>query len=194
MDLKEKINEKVRQIEEILTRSDTCFRYCKYLNKPEDPRENSILNKYRVLDYARVSFVIILILDLCKLFIDREKYSLRRILNIVIEDYNKIKFSQEINRDELELLRDNLSLPQTKEIVNKLRSLRDNHYAHLDSTRPELNDIMPTFDEFNYLITQAGKILALLDQKLNNHSVTRFVDNMDKADNILKQLLKAENI
>lgn len=190
------IGEKLDTVIDILIRSQTHFNYCKYLNTREDFYEYQMIQKYSILDFARVSFLIVLILDLCKLFnYDKdEKYNLQKILDILINNYSKIDFANPITKVELFDLKKELNSAKTVSISSKLKTLRNKHYAHLDSQKPEIMEIMPTFDDFEFLWKQAFNIYSKLNFHLYDSSTWINQGKTDIGDDILTQLIKLEKI
>jgi hypothetical protein len=190
------IDEKLSAVIDILIRSQAHFNYCKYLNTREDFYEYQIIRKYSILDFAKVSFLIVLILDLCKLYnYDKdEKYNLQKILDILINNYSKIHFANPITKVELLSLREELNSREIISIASKLKTLRNKHYAHLDPNRPEIMEIMPTFDEFEFLWEKAFNIHAKINFHLYDSSTCINQGTSDIGDGILTQLIKLENL
>lgn len=188
------IDEKLNAVIDILIRSQAHFNYCKYLNTREDFYEYQVIRKYSILDFAKVSFLIVLILDLCKLYnYDKdEKYNLQKILDILINSYSKIHFANPITKVELLSVREDLNSREIISIATKLKTLRNKHYAHLDSNRPEIMEIMPTFDEFEFLWGKAFNIYAKINFHLYDSSTWINQGKSDIGDGILNQLAKLE--
>lgn len=185
-------NEKLKEIESILRRTNRHYLYCKYLNEPDGLDELQVIYKYRILDYARVAFIIVVIIDLCKLYGKGkdEDYSLERLLNILIENHEKINFAIKMSLKELTILKENLNTVKTGALYIRIKELRDKYYAHLDSKKIELRTVMPKFEEFLFLINEAEKITGIINYYLNDSSTMTLMYEIDKADNILRDLLK----
>lgn len=189
------LDNKLDAVKDILLRSQVQFKYCKYLNTREKFYECHMIKKYAILDYARVSFIIVLILDLCKLFNydTKENYNLKKILDITINQYSHLHFAHPISKEELLHLSEDLNSLRIMDIATKLKTLRNKHYAHLDSNRPEIMKIMPTFDEFEFLLGKAFSLYSKLNFHLYDTSVLIVHGNADNGDDILTQLIKLEN-
>jgi hypothetical protein len=184
---------KLFEIEKILLHVDRLYDYCKYLNNLEPSYERLIRNKYPILGHARVSFVIVIILDLCKLYNKDEKYSLKKLLKIFINDYKKIKFAKQIDKEKILDIFNDLEDENIVATINKLRTLRDNYYAHLDSVDLKLIEIMPNFKDFRLIIDVGHKIVNILNEYLNDTQTAVLINDRDKADNILIDLLSIQD-
>ena len=104
-----------------------------------------------------------LILDLSKLFDTREKYSLGRLFNKMTQNYNKSEFNNSFPEKNFLELKESINDKGVIISLNKIKTLRDTYYAHLDRTRPNIKEISVNAVEIKVLINTAEKILQTLE-------------------------------
>lgn len=96
-----------------------------------------------------------LILELCILFNKKEKFSLERLCNKIIQNYSESELNKYLSLDDFNLLCCPLREDKINSIVTKLRNTRDEYYAHLDRTRTPFELIQISSKEIDELIAVA---------------------------------------
>jgi len=109
------------------------------------------------------SISVSLILDLCILFNNKEKFSLDRLCNKIMQDYNKSELNTYLSLDDFNLLCRPLKADRINLIFNKIKNTRDEYYAHLDRTRTPFDLIKVSGKEINELISVAEQFLKQLE-------------------------------
>jgi len=109
------------------------------------------------------SISVSLILDLCILFNKKEKFSLDRLCNKIMQDYTKSELNTFLSLDDFSLLCRPLKADRINLIFNKIKNTRDEYYAHLDRTRTPFDLIKVNSKEINELISVAELFLKQLE-------------------------------
>jgi len=87
------------------------------------------------------SISVALILDLCKLFDRREKFSLVRLRNKMVDNYEKSELMRFLQKHDFLELFSELENEEIENLLVKLKTTRDEYYAHLDRTRTDFEKI-----------------------------------------------------
>lgn len=170
MDLKE-LRVELIEIERVFLSAKYYELDFKYINSVK--YETPIVYRTYYLFIERIfhSISIALIIDLCKLFDKREKYSLIRLRNKMLNNYEKselIKFLPKNIFLELFLKLDNGDI---ENLLEKLKKTRDKYYAHLDRTRPNFEEIKIFGKETAKLISIAEGILKGIELRYFETSI-----------------------
>lgn len=118
---------------------------------------NSVVYRTYQYFFERINHAVnvSLILDLCILFNKNEKFSLERLCNKIMQDYTQSELNTYLSLDDFSLLCRPLKADRINLIVNKLKSTRDEYYAHLDRTRTTFDLIKVNSKEIDELISVA---------------------------------------
>jgi hypothetical protein len=109
------------------------------------------------------SVCVILIINLCKLFDEREKTSLIRTRNRISNNYNKTNLKNFLSYANFEMLFERLNSKEIELIICKLRITRDEYYAHLDKKRTDFVTISISSNETEILVSIAEDVLKKLE-------------------------------
>ncbi len=101
------------------------------------------------------SICVSLIMDLCILFNKKEKFSLERLCNKIIQDYAESELNKYLSLDDFSLLCLPLKEDKLNSIVTKIKNTRNEYYAHLDRIRTPFESIQITSKEIDELISVA---------------------------------------
>ncbi len=123
-------------------------------------------NVYQTFQFLieRISYSsqVILIIYLCKLFVKSEKFSLLRLRNRIIENYSKSELATYMHQKDLEELFLKIETDEIQGLILKLKTTRDEYYAHLDRTRTDFSKIQINSFETSELISLIETILKAL--------------------------------
>ena len=148
-----------------------------------------IFDKYQLLQTLRHSLWNLSILDLCKLFLESEKYSLYRLINILINNYRSISFIKPLTIKELKAMIDKIK-PYAN-YIDKLKYLRDIRIAHRDD-KGGPNNIM--LKELRELIKLAQLIFNQIYASLyDSEFIWNFKENTREL-SLIRNLAKYESI
>jgi len=134
------------------------------------------------------SVSVALILDLCKLFDKREKYSFIKLKNKMNENYEKSELNDQIQKPELVEIFNTLNSDEIENLLIKLKTTRDQYYAHFDRTRTEFGEIQISSKETSRLISIAENILKSIEQKYFAVSVNFDLTISELGYNIFERL------
>lgn len=109
------------------------------------------------------SISVALILDLCKLFDKREKYSFIRLKNKMNENYEKQELNNLFPQHDFIEIFSKLNSVEIEKLLVKLKTTRDEFYAHFDRTRTEFGEIQMDSNETTKLISIAENILKNIE-------------------------------
>ncbi|MBN1253085.1 MAG: hypothetical protein JXA16_13190 [Bacteroidales bacterium] len=149
----------------------------------------SVLNAYYFL-FNRIfhSISVALILDLCKLFDSREKFSLNKLRNKMLENYSKSELNESFSKTDFENLFKTIDSKEIEQILKKLKTTRDEYYAHFDRSRTDFNKITINSKETGKLIQIAEYILKTIELKFFNVSVDYKMTTGELGHNIFQRL------
>ncbi len=105
------------------------------------------------------SISVALILDLCKLFDGREKFSLIKLRNKMVDNYEKSELIKSLPKNDFLELFSKLDNKDVENLLIKIKTIRDEYYAHLDRTRTDFEKIKIFGKETAKLISVAEEIL-----------------------------------
>ncbi len=111
------------------------------------------------------SISVALILDLCKLFDKREKYSFIRLKNKINENYEKSELNIQVPKPDFVEIFNTLNSVEIENLLLKLKTTRDEYYAHFDRTRTDFGKIQINSGETSKLINVAENILKNIELK-----------------------------
>lgn len=117
------------------------------------------------------SICVSLILDLCKLFDKREKFSLEKLCNKILLSYSKSELNNFLLENEFNKLHKTLDPEKISFLLHKLKTTRDEYYAHFDRTRTNFESIQMSSSEFDELISIAEIFIKTIELKYFGISV-----------------------
>lgn len=141
-----------------------------------------------LIDRIFHSASVILIIDLCNLFGKSEKYSLLKLRNKLVENYSKSELSTYLSQKELEELFVKIETDEIKDLITKLKTTRDEYYAHFDRTRTDFNKIQINGKETTVLISLIETILKSLELHYFQTDVDFDMDKHEIGHNIFERL------
>jgi len=125
---------------------------------------------------------------LSKLFGKEEKYSILKLQNKIIDNYEKSELNNYLSRKDIELLFDPIHSETIESILKKLKDTRDKYYAHFDRTRPVFSEIQINNSETGLLISIVEEILKTIELKFFNESVDYGLTINELGHNIFERL------
>ena len=91
----------------------------------------SLITRNKFLNRVRISFWKLAIIELTKLFGSRmDDFRLDELINEMLVNYNSGEWAANISLDELKALQNYLNNEEVKIRTDKLRKIRNQHYAH----------------------------------------------------------------
>ena len=147
---------------------------------------------YSFVERIYHSVSVALILDLCKLFDKREKYSFLKLKNKMLDNYEKSELCNHMSKDEVENLFDLINRENIDIILKKMKETRDKYYAHFDRTKPNFKTIQINSDETSILISIAEKLLKSFESKYFNMSFDYNLNRSELGHNIFERLQEWE--
>lgn len=143
------------------------YSIAKYFFNPETPEEREITRGDPFFYLTANSCWALVILDLCKIFQESgsQYYNLITIFkNILTESTNK-PILDEIGKDQIEKYI--LQIENLKPTIDKLKILRDKHYAHIDDINLDLNLLEnPAFTEIEKALEVLENTVVAIASKL----------------------------
>ena len=129
--LKKKFDEEINQIWLIYTNS---YEYYNCLKQIRNYKKTEYSNS-RFLFFISYTCWYVLIIELCKIFQYDNKnqhYNIYGLLNRLIHNYKNLEFNSLISLPEIKKYYLNFNSPKIKKIRERIVTLRDKFYAHLD--------------------------------------------------------------
>ena len=142
-----------------------------------------IINRNKFLTRVKESF--------WKLYDSKnDKFRLEHFLNTLIENHKKGEYKLLISKKELNSLLSFLQKEDVLEKVEKLKEVRDKHYAHTDENAKSLHEIKFYFTDFVFLLRTAELIIESINNKLFNKQRSFKSYFGDEADEFLNLFIE----
>lgn len=143
----------------------------------DDFESNLLSQKYKFLTRIYFSLYIYLVLEITKLYDKKGAYSLSKILNFCIVNFEKINWANKIDIQQLKNLEMCVVASQSSNIFKEIKTARDKYYAHLDKNRP--SDLQINFKELSHLLKDAQNIIKFLNSHITD---TQFIFETEDSD------------
>lgn len=143
----------------------------KYVNSVKFKMPVVYRTYYSFIDRIFHSICVALILDLCKLFDKREKYNLGNFCTKMQVGYSKSELRAFLSEVNFEELCNYLDLEKINSLMNKLKTTRDEYYAHFDRTRTNFELIQMNSSEIDELISIAENFIKALELNYFNKNI-----------------------
>ncbi len=160
----------------------------KYINSIKYNQPVVYRTFYFFIERSFHSVSVALILDLCKLFDKREKFSFIRLKNKMTENYEKSELNNLIPKSEFVNIFNALNSDEIENLLIKLKTTRDEYYAHFDRTRTEFGEIQMSSKETSKLISIAENILNTIELKYFGVCVDFDLNKAELGHNIYERL------
>jgi len=183
-DLRNEINE----IERIFQSAKYYELDFKYINSIKYNQPIVYNTFYFLIERIYHSISVALILDLCKLFDKREKYSFIRLKNKMNENYEKSELNKQMPKSDFIDIFNTLNSSEIENLLIKLKTTRDEYYAHFDRTRTEFGEIQMNSKETSKLISIAENILNTIELKYFGVCVDFDLNKAELGHNIYERL------
>jgi hypothetical protein len=134
------------------------------------------------------SICVCLVLDLCKLFDNREKFSLEKLCNKMRYGYSKSELINYQSINDFNEMCKMLNHDRISFLLNKLKTTRDKYYAHFDRTRTAFGSIQMSSSEIDELITISENLIKTIELKYFSTSVTYDLTKGEMGYNLFKRL------
>jgi len=150
-----------------------------------------IINRNKFLTRVKESFWKLAVIELAKIYDSKnDKFRLEHFLNTLIENHKKGEYKLLISKKELNSLLSFLQKEDVLEKVEKLKEVRDKHYAHTDENAKSLHEIKFYFTDFVFLLRTAELIIESINNKLFNKQRSFKSYFGDEADEFLNLFIE----
>lgn len=187
--LNNQLKNKLKRTMEIIASGDDYISKLEQFSRVLTEEEQSLFNKYPLLDMIRFAFWDFAVLEICKLFNPKEDLSLSKTLNLVINNYSKINWKHKIALEEFNTL--SAKLKQKSILIARIKKIRDNCIAHY--CKNDYSDYF-TISEFRELFDLSQLIYNKIELALNGSEMSWDFkyDTMDMK--LVKNLYKFESL
>lgn len=117
------------------------------------------------------AITVAMILELNKLFDNREKYSFIKLKYKLTNNYKNSEIKEYLTKSEIDSIFSSLDNEDIENIMQKVKSTRDKYYAHFDRNRTSFNSIKMNSTVTTKLISIAENILQSLELKIFKKTV-----------------------
>lgn len=117
------------------------------------------------IDRTFHSSSVLMILNLNKLFDEKEESSLLRFKSRLTHKYQKSELRDYLEKSELDEMIASLYTNETNLILSKIKTTRNKYYAHLDKARVDFSEIKISSIETGLLISKAEMFLRKIELK-----------------------------
>jgi hypothetical protein len=191
------IDNQIESIRDLIANADFKISTLEQFYKDLSAEELLLFDKYELLQFIKINLWNSSILDLCKLFIPKEDFSLFKLLKTSIDKFHLIKFQGIISINDLSQLIDRIDPFQDR--IIKVKKIRDKYIAHKDN-KVEFNSLM--LYELRSLIDLAQAIFnkiysGLYDSEFiwdfkHDKQELSMIENLAKYELIRKTIFQAD--
>lgn len=187
-DLRNKLNKIIQILEDSKKLMNDSYR----MLMAESSEKFILISRNKFLTRVRNSFWKLAVIELTKLYGSRNDYfRLDMLIDQMIFNYKNAEWSTKISKADLEILQTTLSNNEILLRKEKLKEIRNQHYAHKDQNPDHnIHDIEFYYIDFAYLIRAAELIIDELMLKIFELSTSFNTYDGEDADNFLNTLLK----
>lgn len=158
--IRNKIEEELSRITDILNLAKGCYQYCYYLHKPKTVEEDNYLKHSRDFNFIRHILFRMTIIELMKLFSDsksgKERYNICRFL----KKFKKGGVFFCIGLDQYKIEQWEMQIQSKELLIKELKDLRDKAYAHTDANKENYTDVNIEFANIEYLLKIVEDIVS----------------------------------
>lgn len=145
--------------EEVLSLLHRITRYYKeleYLRKERSSEDrNEYAGKYELFQYVEDALLFVMVMDLAILYKQGEHYSLHALFEKAKVNFDFISKEHGLTLEHLDNWINDLKQTNIKKALSKVIKVRNEHFAHLDRERKDIQSLMPTMEELKDLIDAA---------------------------------------
>ena len=162
----------------------------KYLNNPSSDKEKNVADKSRFIRKVKYSFWVMSVLELCKIYgKSNDHYSVEKLINKLLSNCSNSEWNQAVTREDISRMYEKYNRQEVQVIIEKLRGLRDQYYAHLDKKpKKTIFDYTPNYSEVEILLKLHECILKEISLKVFNSDIQFNNPSLGSADGILNNL------
>jgi serine/threonine protein kinase len=161
------------------------------LSSASSSQEINVLTKYRFFWRIWKSLYCLTIIEINILVNSKEYHSIPKVITLLINSYKKIPWHHTISITELEKIKDSFNTPDIKQIIEKLKYIRDkgitHHDLNLENIGIELKEIISIVD---LLFTSYNRIQF----GLFNKTLLFEFSELDKGHYLISDLEKYDKI
>ncbi len=183
----EHLNRRINTMMKIIMKAQEAFLIVEYLLKPDDDDEKSYektLNTF--IHYSRIAYWQLTIIELAKLYLDREKFSISSLLNSLKKDgeFSELKIPSD------QIVGWETKIASEKTFIENLKQQRDKTYAHEHGSE-DIDNIIP-MNKIKELFEITYEIMHTLGKHLGNpHHMFQVINSpADSLKNMIERLAK----
>jgi hypothetical protein len=140
------------------------------------------------------SICVSLILDLCILFDKKEKFSFEKLCNKMREGYSTSELNNYQTKSDFDAVCKAINHDRVNFLLHKLKTTRDEYYAHLDRNRTAFKSIRLNSSEIDELISIAETFIKTIELKyFDSHDISFELPNGELGHTIFERLNEWEN-
>lgn len=139
------------------------------------------------------SIGLILVIDICKLFLEREENSLRKILTKLLALPLDSDINYFLDRGRITALNEKLLTEEVNCLLKKINTTRDKYYAHIDQSRSPFEEISVTGKEFRKLLAVAEEIIREINISIEGKDISFESTKGELGHRIFERLEEWEN-
>jgi serine/threonine protein kinase len=189
MNINDQLKKKIDGIYPLIAEVDFNVSTLEHIYTVLSAEELIMFDKYHLLQTLRHSLWNFSILDLCKLFLESEKFSLHRLINILINNHKQVSFIKTITIRELKGITDQIW--PYKDKIDKLKYLRDIRIAHRDDKSGPNNILLRDLRE---LVKLSQLIFnSIYDSLYDSKFIWRFKEDTKEL-SMIRYLAKYDSI
>lgn len=187
-DLRNKLNEIIQILEDSKKLMNDSYR----MLMADSSEKFSLINRNKFLTRVRDSFWKLAVIELTKLYGSRNDcFRLDMLIDQMILNYENAEWSTNISKADLETLQTTLNNNEILIRKEKLKEIRDQHYAHKDQNPDHnIHDIKFYYIDLDELIRAAELIISELMLKIFGLSSSFNTYDGEDVDNFLNTHLK----
>jgi hypothetical protein len=186
------IKKNLKIIQEIFLRCNDIFEDIKYIGTVDEVEKEIIENTgylLRQIDYEWR----LLIIELQKLYKEKESYSIKKLLNNLENNFRLIQWDTKIELQVIKDLQLKFEQKNIQESIKALNILRTKFVAHIDADRHLFNDEINTW-QVELLIILGHEILSEVENSLTGETTYFNYFKFSGLESIVKKIKNLQEI
>lgn len=184
------LKEEIEELLKIYTSSEISYNDNLYLSNPKTIVEKVVAENELFIKRAKFALGVLSILELNILFENKNNdYSLVRLLNMLLNNYKDSEWRNFLSKPVIKKWIDEYNSTEIQKSIGKIKTIRDQYFAHKDRTAVDFNSLLLTITEVENLFNYCKKVLYGIKLTVfKEYTYDVFPNETSNASNILNKL------
>jgi hypothetical protein len=166
------------------------FDDCLYMRNTANPEERAVIENDVYVQRSMFVHGVFAVLQITKLFGGKnDDYAIAKLLNKLFEAQPQAAWRDKLDRARIQGWQDKLASPEVSDPAQRLRTLRDKHFAHADKGTPSLDGELRSFwTDMPILLDLADEIAGAVSVDVCGQYYYHVLPESTRASSVLKRL------